>query len=136
MSEIQLKYLKEHDYNKFVLVQKVLTINDTPDQITQFANQESISLIKINGFGLTGAGALLALLPIQKKAIIGIYRIARRGCLSIGNMDRFTMGQIFIIWIRDGNRTIDSANPACCALFFIHVAGLFRHFHREISWNA
>jgi hypothetical protein len=89
-------------------------------------------LIKINGFGRARPGALLAFLFIQKQAVLRVYGVGGRGCLSIRNVDGLPMGEIFIIGIWNWNGTIGSANPACRAFFFIHVAGLFAHPHTEV----
>lgn len=50
VSEGQMKHLKEYDYKKFIILQKVTHINDNLDQTSQFAIKEDINLIKINGF--------------------------------------------------------------------------------------
>jgi hypothetical protein len=94
--------------------------------------QDLRSLIKIDGFGRTRPGALLALLFIQKQAVLRIYGVGGRGCLSIRNVDGLPVGEIFIIGVWNWNRTIGSANPACRAFLFIHVARLFAYHHLEV----
>jgi len=89
-------------------------------------------LIKIDGFGRAGPGALLALLFIQKQAVMRIDGVSGRGCLSIRNVDGLPVGEIFIIGVWNRNRTIGSANPACRAFFFIHVARPFSYHHSEV----
>lgn len=51
-------------------------------------------------------------------------------------MDSLPLGEIFIIRIWNGNRTVGSANTACRAFCFIYVAGLFAHLHSEVPGTA
>ena len=94
--------------------------------------QDLWPLIKIDGFGCTGSGALLALLFVQKQAVLRIHHIGGRGCLRIGYVDGLSAGQVFIITIWDRNGAVRCANPAGGALSFIHVARLLAHHHREV----
>ena len=64
--------------------------------------------------------------------MVGIYHIGGWGCLSIGDMDGFPVGEILIIGIRNCNRTVGGANPACGAFFLVHVPGLLAHLNREV----
>lgn len=90
-------------------------------------------LIKVDGFGCTGSGALLALLFVQKQAVIRIHHIGRRGCLRIRYVDGLSTGQVFVITIWNRHGAVRCANPAGGALSFIHVARLLAHLHREVS---
>jgi hypothetical protein len=48
-------------------------------------------------------------------------------------MNGLPLGEIFIIRIWNRNRTVGSADTACRAFCFVHVPGLFSHFHSEVS---
>jgi hypothetical protein len=89
-------------------------------------------LIKIDGVGFTGPCTLLALLSIQEQTVMRINHIGRRSRLSIRNVDCLAIGKILIVRVRGGYRTISGTYPACSAFVFIHVAGSFENFHREV----
>jgi hypothetical protein len=102
------------------------------DERSHLIGQNLSLLIKIDGFGFTGSCTLLALLSIQEQAIMRINHIGRRGRLSIRNVDCLPIGKILIVRVRGGYRAIRGTYPACSAFVFIHVAGSFENFHREV----
>jgi len=90
-------------------------------------------LLKVDGFGRAGPAALFAFLFVEKQAMMRIYHIGGWDCLGIGDVDGLPVGEIFIIGVWNGHRTVGGANPACRAFFFVYVTGLSAHLHREVA---
>jgi hypothetical protein len=86
-------------------------------------------LIKVDRFGFTSPGALLALLPVQEEAIIGVNHISRWGRLRIRDIDGRMISQIFVIGIRDQNRAVARTSPAGCAFTLVYITRFPDHLY-------
>ncbi len=86
-------------------------------------------MIKVDRFGFTSPGALLALLLVQEEAIIGVNHICRWGRLCIRDIDGRMIRHVFVIGIRDQNRAIAGASPAGRAFTLIYVTRFPDHLY-------